>query len=81
MKKDQKKRIQIAAGVATKFKKVRFEVPEIVAMHKAGKRVAEIASAIGYPPNTGNNRVRNLLTKCGLINASARKKSRKKAAA
>lgn len=70
-----KKGIQIKAGVATKFKKVKFDVPKIVAMYKSGKPVAQIALAIGYPPNTGNNRVRNLVMKAGVYKKPAKKKA------
>ena len=72
------KSTQIKVGVATKFKKVKFDVPKIVAMYKSGKPISQIALAIGYPRNAGNNRVHNLLMKAGLINASLRNKRREK---
>lgn len=66
---------QIKAGVATKFKKVRFDVTKITGMYKAGKCVAEIALAIGYLANAGNNRVRNVLLKAGVYKKPAKKKA------
>jgi hypothetical protein len=53
----------ITAGKATKYKKVKFDIAKIVALYKSGKPVSQIAQAIGYPPNTGNNRVRTVLMK------------------
>lgn len=60
--------------VATKFKKVKFSPDRIVALYKAGKTVAAIALEMGYPPNAGNNRVRNLLMKAGVYKKAAKKK-------
>ena len=42
----------------------------IIRAYKAGKRVAEIARAVGYPAGHGNNRVRNLLEKAGVYKAA-----------
>jgi DNA-binding NarL/FixJ family response regulator len=55
-----------------KYKKVKFNPPRIRRMYSSGKNVSQIAQAIGYPPNTGNNRVRNLLTKAGIYKAVRR---------
>jgi DNA-binding NarL/FixJ family response regulator len=66
-----KKAIKIKAGAATKFKKVKFDVARIMALYKSGKPVAQIALAIGYPANTGNNRVRNILIKAGVYKKAA----------
>jgi hypothetical protein len=54
----------------TKYKKVRWNPTRIKRMYRAGKRVSDIALAIGYPPNTGQNRVRGLLEREGLYKAS-----------
>jgi hypothetical protein len=62
-----KKAIKINAGVATKYKKVRFDVAKITAMYKAGKPVSQIALSVGYAPNTGNNRVRNTTDESGVV--------------
>ena len=34
-------------------------------LYRAGRNVGQIAKAIGYAPSTGNNRVRNFLSKTG----------------
>jgi hypothetical protein len=65
----------IKTGKATKYKKVKLDVAKIIALYKSGKPVSQIAQAIGYPPNAGNNRVRNILMKAGL-----KKPAKKKAA-
>jgi len=72
MKKQSK---EITVGKAVKYKRVKFNVAKIVAMYKSGKPVSHIAKAIGYPPNTGQNRVSNVLLKAGL-----KKPAKKKAA-
>ena len=46
-----------------KYPKVKLNQKRIAQLYKDGKNVAEIALAIGYPPNAGNNRVRNVLIK------------------
>jgi hypothetical protein len=51
----------ITVGQPTKYKKVRFSVDRILKMAKDGKKVSEIARALGYPPNAGQNRVRRVL--------------------
>src|SRR5262249_14182849 len=38
----------------------------IIALYKAGHNVSQIAQAIGYPKNHGNNRVRDALVKAGI---------------
>jgi hypothetical protein len=57
---------KIEVGKATKFKRVKFAPAQIVAMYKSGKCVSEIALAIGYPANHGNNRVRRTLISAGI---------------
>jgi hypothetical protein len=60
MKKQAK---EIKAGKATKYKKVKFDIAKIIAAYKSGTPVSQIAQSCGYPPNTGQNRVRTLLMK------------------
>jgi len=55
--------------MATKYKKVKWNPAHIRRMYRAGKNVSQIAQAIGYPPNTGNNRVRNVLKKSRVAQA------------
>jgi hypothetical protein len=62
---------KIVVGKATKYKRVKFAPAQIVAMYRAGKCVAEIALAIGYPANHGNNRVRRILMKAGVYRKAA----------
>lgn len=50
----------------TKYKRVRWNPAQIRRWYKAGKTVAEIARKCGYPKNTGQNRVTNLLRKSGV---------------
>lgn len=45
----------------------------IIAFYKEGKNVSEIAQAIGYPKNHGNNRVRHALMKAGIYKGRARR--------
>jgi DNA-binding NarL/FixJ family response regulator len=52
------------------MQKVKWNPARIRRMYKAGKNVSQIAKAIGYEPNTGNNRVRNFLAKAGLYKSS-----------
>lgn len=54
--------------------KVKFNPKRIVRMYKAGKSVNEIALAIGYPENTGQNRTRNVLIKEGLYAVHTRQR-------
>jgi hypothetical protein len=60
---------RMEATKATKYKRVKFSPARIVKLYKAGKSVSQIAQAIGYPPNTGQNRVRGLLITAGLYKA------------
>lgn len=53
-----------------KYKKVDFNPSRILKMFKAGKTVNEIALAIGYPPNTGQNRTRKVLAAAGVYNGA-----------
>jgi hypothetical protein len=58
---------EIAVGATSKkFSDVKFDPARIVALFKDGKCVSEIAQAIGYPKNAGNNRVRRVLEQAGL---------------
>jgi hypothetical protein len=45
---------------------VKFDPARIVALHKEGKNVSQIAQAIGYLKGHGNNRVRDALLKAGV---------------
>lgn len=42
-----KKEIKIKAGVATKYKKVDFDVAKIIALYKSGTRVPILSPAAG----------------------------------
>jgi hypothetical protein len=53
-------------AIATKYRKVKWNPALIKRQYRAGKTVAEIARHAGYPPNTGQNRVRMLLMKAGV---------------
>lgn len=66
---------EITVGKAVKYKKVKLDIAKIVALYKSGKPVSQIALTIGYPKNTGNNRVRNLLMKAGVYKKPAKKKA------
>ena len=46
--------------------KVKFNIPRILKLYKAGKNVSQIAQAIGYPRGHGQNRCRAALEKAGL---------------
>lgn len=59
----------ITVGTATKFTKVKFDVTRIIALYKSGKPVSQIAEAIGYPKNTGQNRTRRVLEQAGVYKA------------
>jgi hypothetical protein len=52
-----------------KYTKVNFNPARIERLFKAGKSVNQIALAIGYPPRTGQNRVRAVLLEAGLYSA------------
>jgi hypothetical protein len=62
---------KIAVGTASKYKKVNFDVSAIIRLYKSGKPVSQIALAIGYPANTGQNRVRRVLLAAGVYKRSA----------
>jgi hypothetical protein len=70
---------EITVGKAVKYKKVKFNVAKIIAAYKSGTPVSQIAQSVGYPPNTGNNRVRNLLMRAGLYGKPAKKRAAKAA--
>ena len=75
MKKQVK---EITVGKSLKYKRVRFDVAKIVALYKSGKPVSEIALAIGFPANCGQNRTRRVLEQAGIY--KSRKPAKKKAA-
>ena len=56
---------EITVGKATKYKKVKLNPARVITMYQDGKKVSQIALALGYPPNTGNNRVRRVLMLAG----------------
>ena len=62
--------MEIAVGRATKYKKVKLNPRRVVAMYKDGKNVSQIALAVGYPANTGNNRVRRVLMAAGVYKSA-----------
>lgn len=58
----------IAVGTTTeKYSDVKFDPARIMALHKEGKNVSQIAQAIGYPAGHGNNRTRRVLEAAGLL--------------
>ena len=58
---------EIAVGTSSKkYADVKFDPARIVALHKEGKNVSQIAQAIGYPKGHGNNGVRRVLLKAGI---------------
>lgn len=67
MKKQAAKK-EITVGKSTKYKKVKFDlaVERIIALYKEGKPVSQIALAIGFPPNCGQNRTRRVLEQAGI---------------
>ncbi len=64
----------ITAGTATKFKKVRFDLAKIITLYKSGKPVSQIAEALGFPKNCGQNRTRRVLVQAGIYKATFSKK-------
>lgn len=62
---------KITVGTATKFKKVNFDVSRIIALYKSGKPVSQIAEALGFPKNCGQNRTRRVLMAAGIYKRSA----------
>lgn len=59
---------EIAVGsTSKKYADVKFDTARIVALHKEGKNVSQIAQAIGYPKNHGNNRTRRVLVAAGIL--------------
>lgn len=61
---------EIAVGsTSKKYAAVKFDPARIVALHKEGKNVSQIAQALGYPKNHGNNRTRRVLVATGLLSA------------
>ena len=67
-KKTAAKVSEIAVGTSSKkYSDVKFDPSRIVALHKEGKNVSQIAQAIGYPKNHGNNRTRRVLVAAGLL--------------
>jgi hypothetical protein len=69
-KKAKKKAAKVSVKVGTtteKYSDVKFDPARIVALHKEGKNVSQIALAIGYPKGHGNNRTRRVLEQAGLL--------------
>lgn len=59
---------EIAVGsTSKKYADIKFDPAKIVALHKEGKNISQIAQAIGYPKNHGNNRTRRVLVAAGLL--------------
>lgn len=69
-KKKTAKVSEIAVGTTSqKFAAVKFDPARIVALHKEGKNISQIAIALGYPKNCGQNRTRRVLVAAGLLSA------------
>ena len=51
---------------AKHYKNIKWNPAAIKRQFKSGKNVSQIAQACGYPKNSGQNRVANLLRKAGL---------------
>ena len=64
-----------------KYTNVRFNVQRIVRLRKGGHNIADIARALGFPENCGQNRVTNALVKAGLWKVHRRSKKRSRKAA
>jgi hypothetical protein len=61
-------KVSVKIGTTTeKYADVKFDPTKIVALHKEGKNVSQIAQAIGYPKGHGNNRTRRVLEQAGLL--------------
>jgi hypothetical protein len=60
---------------STKYPKVKFNVKRIVKLYKEGKNVSQIAQAMGYPKNTGQNRTRAALVFAGVYKKLAQRKA------
>lgn len=59
---------EIAVGTTTeKYSDVKFAPARIIALHKEGKNVSQIAQSCGYPKGHGNNRTRRVLEAAGLL--------------
>jgi hypothetical protein len=71
---------EITVGKAVKYKKVKLDIAKIIALYKSGKPVSQIALAIGYPPNCGQNRCRRILEKASIYKRPVKKAAKKKAA-
>lgn len=54
-------------STTAKYKEVKFSAERIIALHKEGKNVSQIAQAIGYPKGHGNNRTKRVLIQAGLL--------------
>lgn len=69
-KKAKKKAAKVSVKIGTtteKYAGVKFDAARIIALHKEGKNVSQIAQAIGYPKGHGNNRTRRVLEAAGLL--------------
>ena len=71
---------EITVGKAVKYKKAKVDVSKIIALYKSGKPVSQIALAIGYPKNCGQNRTRRVLEQAGIYKRTTAKKAVKKSA-
>jgi hypothetical protein len=78
MKKQAK---EITVGKSTKFKRAKMDVSKIIALYKSGKPVSQIALALGFPANCGQNRTRRVLEQAGIYKRTLVKKAAKKKAA
>ena len=58
---------------AKRYKNIKWNPGVIKRQFKAGKNVSQIARACGYPADTGQNRVTNLLIKAGLFKRNTTK--------
>jgi len=45
---------------------IKFDADRIAALYKQGKKISEIAQAVGFPKGQGNNRVHAALVKAGV---------------
>lgn len=76
-----KKQAAIAVGKSIKYKRVKMDVSKIIALYKSGKPVSQIALALGFPENCGQNRTRRVLEQAGIYKRTPAKKTAKKKAA
>lgn len=65
---------KITVGKAIKHKKVKMDIGKIVTLYKSGKPVSQIALALGFPKNCGQNRTRRVLVQAGVYQKTFTKK-------